>query len=175
MLINHHNGTFTVVDANWVGNPITPELVGIHDFIPPATARIWRLGTTSASPPKQHAASTARARLPIAPSAPKPPRLAGPAQAANTPGTTLNVMATVADGQSHGAVIRFWLDGKPVATQPVRGTATALRLNTATLTAGPHTLTAQAITTDGAISPLSPPLVINVKVLPAPGVTSGNA
>ncbi|MFD0632021.1 hypothetical protein ACFQ9X_10790 [Catenulispora yoronensis] len=47
VLVNKGNGAFTVVDSNWVGQPATPELVGVHDWTPPAAAKFWRLGAVT--------------------------------------------------------------------------------------------------------------------------------
>jgi hypothetical protein len=91
ILANHHDGAFTVVDANWVGNPATPELVGIHDYTPPTGARIWRLGTVQETAPgtsdgRPDAAATAPTHpSTIAP--PTPPHVAADAAGGIAAGT----------------------------------------------------------------------------------------
>ena len=178
VLTNHHDGTFTVVDANWVGNPTTPELVGVHDFTPPAAARIWRLGTVSTTPPAKQRQTRPgpRASLPIAPSTPQPPRLGLAKSSPTTPGTsrTVTVAAALPDARNHGAVVRFWLDGRPSATQPVHGAIGTLRLDTAALAPGTHILAAQTITADGAISPLSATVPISIDGPVTADTTSGH-
>jgi hypothetical protein len=54
VLTNKGTGTYTVVDANWVGQPVTPEMVGVHDWTPPAAAQFWRLGAVNPNNPGWH-------------------------------------------------------------------------------------------------------------------------
>jgi hypothetical protein len=182
VLVNHHNGVFTVVDANWVGAPDTPELVGVHDYVPPADAQIWRLGTVIRASLDRNASPTTARGLP-APA--NPPALASDAAGGIAVGTvTVTTVATVADQRPGpaAALIRLWLDGHPIATRPVSagGTATAA-WDTAGLPDGDHHLAAQAVTADGLVSALGPELTLTVAnttpvvavVLPAGPLYSG--
>ncbi|NUP49365.1 MAG: hypothetical protein HOW97_18965 [Catenulispora sp.] len=178
---NKGNGTFTVVDSNWVGWPTTPELVGVHDWTPPDGARIWRLGAVTAQPAGAHgtkgsknpALAGAKGSGGGAGSATQDPATAAlltPPAAPNLSTDTvaglasglIAVRAADADPQHPATRVRFWIDGKPAdAADSVAGLA-QWQLDTGSLADGPHQISAQAITAAGAISVLAAPATVTV-------------
>ena len=168
------DGTFTVVDANWVGVPGTPELVGVHDYTPPRTARFWRLGSLGTKPATRTAAAQTRTNPVGTPSqtpvtAPIPPVVPTTADAWIAPGTlavtvTGSNSTTTTDGgrQNPVVAVRLYLDQLPYTTQSALHGKTVLTLDTGNVPDGPHHLAAQAITAAGAISPPSTPLASTV-------------
>jgi hypothetical protein len=178
VLENRGNGTFTVVDSNFVGWPTTPELVGVHDWTPPAGAQIWRLGAVTTA---QHTADGRK--TPAAGSTkgsggatgsgiqdPATAALLAPPPAPSLSTGTVNglasgviaVRAADADPRHPSTHMRYWIDGKPAdAAVTTAGTA-QLQLDTTKLADGPHQLSAQAITASGAISVLTAPTTITV-------------
>jgi hypothetical protein len=159
VLVNHRNGVFTVVDANWVGAPDTPELVGVHEYAPPADAQIWRLGSVLHATPDR-SPDTAGGRAATV----NPPTLGANALAGVAAGTvTITTIADRGAGPA-AALIRLWLDGHPIATARANaGSGTASTpLNTTGIPDGVHHLAAQAISTDGTVSALGPELALTV-------------
>lgn len=156
----HHGGAFTVVDANWVGSPGTPELVGVHDWTPPAGARFWRLGSPAgtANADAGHAATGSQ---PLA-TAPSPPELSTATDARIATGTVTLAVGVAAHPGPGTVTVRVYLDDHPYTTRTTTAGQAVLTLDTRKLPDGPHRLTAQAITATGAISPLSAPTTVAV-------------
>ncbi|MBW8802457.1 MAG: hypothetical protein JF587_01145 [Catenulisporales bacterium] len=180
VLENNGDGSFTVVDSNWVGWPTTPELVGVHDWTPPDGARFWRLGAVTADAGghiagarktsakggakgswgaaggKTQGSSTAILQAPPA----------APNLSTNTVGGlasgVITVRAADADPQHPSARIRYWIDGKPADAADSTAGVAQLRLDTTKLPDGAHQISAQAVTASGAISALAAPTTITV-------------
>ena len=158
VLVNHHDGSFDVVDANWVGQPAVAELVGVHRWTPPPQSRFWRLPIDGKAAPQ-----------PIL--RPAPPVLTvtaglSPAGYATGP-LVLTVTAPTA------AKPRFWLDGTltPATLQP-DGT---WKLDPAALPDGPHTLGADVVGKAGAISARTVPLTFTTSRTAPLGTVTGVA
>lgn len=176
VVANKGNGSFTVVDSNWVGWPTTPELVGVHDWAPPAGARIWRLGavaagsgTTTAAGTKKNSSGAVKGTA-GANGTQTPDTLLAPPTAPNLSTNTvgglasgvISVRAADGDPQHPSTRVRYWIDGKPADAADSNAGAAVLQLDTTKLSDGAHQISAQAITKDGAISALAAPTTITV-------------
>ncbi|MEY9859623.1 hypothetical protein ABH935_005256 [Catenulispora sp. GAS73] len=171
VLSNHGDGTYTVVDSNWVGEPLIKELVGVHDWTPPAAAQFWRLGAVNPNNPGWKMPKngvTGGYDL----SGYQPPDTAiNPAPPAPTASTntvnglasgTITVRSADADPAHPAVRMQYWIDGKSAQAIDNAPGGALLPLDTTTLTDGPHVITTQAMADDGAISQLSAPVTINV-------------
>ncbi|MBS2535613.1 hypothetical protein KGQ20_22895 [Catenulispora sp. NF23] len=166
VLSNHGDGTYTVVDANWVGQPLIRELVGVHDWTPPAAAQFWRLGSVNPNTPgwqmpKNGAAYGAQAPDTAINPAPPAPTVSTDAVNGLASGT-ITVRSTDADPTHPAVRMQYWVDGKSDTAIDNAPGGALLPLDTTTLPDGPHVITTQAMAADGAISALSAPITINV-------------
>ena len=171
VLTNHGDGTYTVVDSNWVGEPLIKELVGVHDWTPPAAAQFWRLGAVNPNNPGWKMPKngvTGGYDL----SGYQPPDTAvNPAPPAPTASTntvnglasgTITVRSADADPTHPAVRMQYWIDGKSAQAIDNAPGGALLPLDTTKLTDGPHVITTQAMADDGAISQLSAPVTVNV-------------
>ena len=171
VLTNHGDGTYTVVDSNWVGEPLVKELVGVHDWTPPAAARFWRLGAVNPDNPGWHMPKNGVTggydpsgnQAPDTAINPPPPV---PTVSTNTvnglASGTITVRSADADPAHPAVRMQYWVDGKSGQAIDNAPGGALLRLDTTTLPDGPHVITTQAVAADGAISQLSAPVTINV-------------
>ncbi|GAA2054991.1 hypothetical protein GCM10009839_74300 [Catenulispora yoronensis] len=180
VLVNKGNGAFTVVDSNWVGQPATPELVGVHDWTPPAAAKFWRLGAVTEGSAARVAAglknaSTGPAKAPTGgtgsslSAAAAAALLTAPAAPALSTDTVnglasgvVGVHAADTDPLRGSARVRLWIDGKPAESANSAAGLASWQLDTSLLTDGAHQLAAQGISAAGAISALSAPITVTV-------------
>lgn len=179
VLVNHHNGSFTVVDANYVDQPEQPEMVGVHEWTPPTGSRFWRLGTVSAALPAdltKMIKQVSKLTLPVAPDA---PTLSTAVPAGIASGTVAVDTLTPADGSAATAE-RLWVDGHSYATYPVAALDPTVQLDTTKIPDGVHHLRAQAVSPFGAVSSLGPDLTLTVAnktpvvaAIVPPGVAAG--
>jgi hypothetical protein len=171
VLTNHGDGTYTVVDSNWVGEPLIKELVGVHDWTPPAAARFWRLGAVNPNNPGWRMPKNgvtggydASGNLPPDTAINPPPP--APTASTNTvnglASGTITVRSADADPTHPAVRMQYWVDGKSGQAIDNAPGGALLPLDTTTLPDGPHVITSQAVADDGAISPLSAPVTINV-------------
>jgi hypothetical protein len=177
VLTNNGDGTYLVVDANYVGQPVTPELVGVHVWTPPAGAQFWRLGAVSPAHTRiswhgtstDNGAGTFTGLTGSTKQTPDTSLLQGPAAPVLSTNTvnglasgTITVRSADADPAHPSARMRYWIDGKSGDAIDNAPGGALLSLDTTTLTDGPHQISAQAVASDGAISPLSAPTTITV-------------
>lgn len=151
VLANRHDGSFDVVDANWVGWPTTPELVGTHSITPPRQALFWRMAALDGPAATQATGVDTSDATPLL-----------PPQLTMTTGQQGTVAATVTAGPPNGtalgtggAKIRFYVDGHPVATVNALPGPTTTDIP---VPSGSHQITAQSITAQGYLSPTSAPV-----------------
>ena len=171
VLTNHGDGTYTVVDSNWVGEPLVKELVGVHDWTPPAAARFWRLGAVNPNNPGWRMPKNGvtggydqnGSQPPDTAINPPPPV---PTVSTNTvnglASGTITVRSADADPAHPAVRMQYWVDGKSGQAIDNAPGGALLPLDTTTLPDGPHVITAQAVAADGAISQLSAPVTVTV-------------
>jgi hypothetical protein len=171
VLSNHGDGSYTVVDSNWVGEPLIKELVGVHDWTPPAAARFWRLGAVNPNNPgwrmpKNGVAGGWNATGTAAPDTAINPPPPAPTVTTNTinglASGTITVRSADADPTHPAVRMQYWVDGKSGQAIDNAPGGALLSLDTTPLPDGPHVITAQALADDGAISQLSAPVTVNV-------------
>ncbi|MEY9932828.1 hypothetical protein ABH926_007479 [Catenulispora sp. GP43] len=171
VLTNHGDGSYTVVDSNWVGEPLVKELVGVHDWTPPAAAQFWRLGAVNPNNPgwKMPKGGVLGGYTPNSNQAPD--TAVNPAPPAPTVSTntvnglasgTITVRSVDADPTHPAVRMQYWIDGKSAQAIDNAPGGALLPLDTTKLPDGPHVITSQAMADDGAISQLSAPVTINV-------------
>jgi hypothetical protein len=171
VLTNHGDGSYTVVDSNWVGEPLVKELVGVHDWTPPAAAQFWRLGAVNPNNPgwKMPKNGVLGGYTPGSNQAPDTainPAPPTPTVSTNTvnglASGTITVRSVDADPTHPAVRMQYWIDGKSAQAIDNAPGGALLALDTTKLPDGPHVITSQAMADDGAISQLSAPTTITV-------------